>query len=51
MTVGFTIISPSTKAPKKPTPSVTLRLPLIETTEENKKALFGAMDEFEKLGY
>ena len=28
-----------------------LRLPLIETTEENKKALFGAMDEFEKLGY
>lgn len=28
-----------------------LRLPLIETTEENKKALFDAMDTFEKLGY
>mgnify|MGYP000040152106 CR=1 FL=1 len=27
-----------------------LRLPLIETTEENKKALFGAMDEFENWG-
>ncbi len=27
-----------------------LRLPLI-TTDENKKALFDAMDEFEKLGY
>ena len=28
-----------------------LRLPLITTTDENKKALFDAMDEFEKLGY
>lgn len=28
----------------------TLRLPLIETTEENKKLLFDAMDAFEKLG-
>ena len=27
-----------------------LRLPLITTTDENKKALFDAMDEFEKLG-
>ena len=29
----------------------TLRLPLIETTEENKKLLFDAMDAFEKLGF
>lgn len=29
----------------------TLRLPLIETTEENKKLLFDAMDKFEKLGF
>mgnify|MGYP000755683888 CR=1 FL=1 len=28
-----------------------LRLPLITTTDENKKALFDAMEEFEKLGY
>ena len=28
-----------------------LRLPLITTTDENKIALFDAMDEFEKLGY
>ena len=28
-----------------------LRLPLITTTDENKKALFDAMDEFEKFGY
>ena len=28
-----------------------LRLPLITTTDENKKELFDAMDEFEKLGY
>lgn len=29
----------------------TLRLPLIEPTEENKKLLFDAMDKFEKLGF
>ena len=29
----------------------TLRLPLIETTEENKKLLFDAMSAFEKLGF
>lgn len=28
-----------------------VRLPLIETTEENKKLLFDAMDAFEKLGF
>ncbi|MGN1182916.1 MAG: 4-hydroxy-tetrahydrodipicolinate synthase [Faecalibacillus sp.] len=28
-----------------------VRLPLIPTTDENKKKLFDAMDEFEKLGY
>ena len=29
----------------------TVRLPLVETTEENKKLLFDAMDAFEKLGF
>lgn len=29
----------------------TVRLPLIETTEENKNLLFDAMDKFEKLGF
>jgi 4-hydroxy-tetrahydrodipicolinate synthase len=29
----------------------TVRLPLITTTDSNKKLLFDAMDEFEKKGY
>ena len=29
----------------------TVRLPLVETTEENKKLLFDAMSAFEKLGF
>ena len=28
-----------------------VRLPLIPTTQDNKKKLFDAMDAFEKLGY
>lgn len=31
--------------------NLTLRLPLMKTTEENKKLLFDAMDAFEKLGF